>query len=538
MAEPSIVQEQRAVVGAIQQVADEYLQEELEADARLKMDRETAEQALAQVREGADGELRRALARLQECERLLQPRGVAGSLGEIVPLPPPRLFDGDLLLGLRICVTQIEARVMRIKASFGDDTSSSMIGAGLVLGGVVAVGAILLLPFATTGSSPSGSGWSMGWFLAMLSPFIIALLVAAARATILRPYSPESDYAAVREQMAYVLYMHQVLMEEAHSTYERRLGERQARLEETKDKLAQTFRQQLALLEPVVAKYAATASALAPEWSAAAWSTWQPSTRRPSATCIGELLAGVREHRLAMPALIPFPGEESLIVKTEGTGRESGIAAIQSILLRLVATVPPGELRLTLIDPRGQGQNVQDFLFFADQGLSIGLSNGRAWTEPQQIEQRLHELAALIEGANQGQSAGFKSPRIQLDDPSIKPPEPLRVLVVLDFPTGFGGTAARLLTNILQHGPKAGIHPIVHVDLDETLPYGFSLMDVESAATMIGWDGRRYVWQDKDFRQCWLELDAMPKGPLAKRILDGALEPVRHVAPIVKPKAS
>ena len=538
MAERSIVQEQRDVVGAVQQVSDQYLQEELEADARLKMDRDSAEQSLSQVREGADGELRRALGLLQECERLLQPRGVAKSLGDVVPLPPPRLFEGDLLLGLRICVTQIEARVMRIKASFGDDSSSSMITAGLVLGGVVAVGAIFLLPFATAGSSPAGSGWSMGWFLAMLSPFVIALLAAAARATVLRPYSPESDYAFIREQMAYVLYMHQVLMEEAHSTYERRLGERQARLEETKEKLTQVFRQQLALLEPVVARFSARASALAPEWSASSWSTWQPSTRRPSATCIGELLAGVREDRVALPALIPFPGDESVIIKTEENGREPALAAIRSILLRLVATVPPGELRLTLIDPRGQGQNVSDFLFFADQGLSIGLSNGRAWTEPQQIEQRLHELAALVEGASQGQTLGFKSPRIQLDDPSNKAPEPLRVLVVLDFPTSFGGTTSRLLTNLLQHGPKAGIHPIVHIDMDETLPYGFNLADVEVAATTIGWDGRRFVWQDKDFRQCWLELDAMPRGPLAKRILDGALEPVRHVAPIVKPKAS
>ena len=378
----------------------------------------------------------------------------------------------------------------------------------------------------------------MGWFLAMLSPFIIALLVAAARATVLRPYSPESDYAFIREQMAYVLYMHQVLMEEAHSTYERRLADRQARLEETKDKLTQTFRQQLALLDPVVAKFSTQASALAPEWSSSAWSSWQPSTRRPSAICIGELLAGVREDRVALPAFIPFPGKESLIVKTEGNGRDAGLAAIRSILPRLVATVPPGELRLTLIDPRGQGQNVQDFLFFADQGLSIGLGNGRAWTEPRQIEQRLHELAALIEGASQGQSLSFGTPRIQLDAPSTKAPEPLRVLVVLDFPTNFGGTTSRLLANIIQHGPNAGIHPIVHIDLDETLPYGFHLADIEFSATTIGWDGRRFVWQDKDFRQCWLELDAMLKGPLSKRILHGALEPVRHVVPIVKPKAS
>ncbi len=204
-----------------------------------------------------------------------------------------------------------------------------------------------------------------------------------------------------------------------------------------------------------------------------------------------------------------------------------------------MANIPPGDFRLVLIDPRGQGTNVSDFLPFADQGFSIGLSNGRAWSEPHQIEQRLLELDALVEGMSQDQTTPFGVPKLEPDDGSwTRASGPLRVLVVLDFPTNFGGTTSRMLANILQRGPSAGIHPIVHVDMNETLPYGFNLADIERDATAIRWDGHRFVWQDPDFRRCWLELDAMPTGPLARKILDGARAPVGGSVSIVTSKAS
>ena len=74
MAEPTIIQEQRDVVRAVRALADEHVQEELEAENRLRLDREAADQALAQAREAADAELRRAFEMLQEADRLVQPR--------------------------------------------------------------------------------------------------------------------------------------------------------------------------------------------------------------------------------------------------------------------------------------------------------------------------------------------------------------------------------------------------------------------------------------------------------------------------------
>ena len=515
MAEPTIIQQQREVVLAVQQLADQFAQEEAEAENRLRLDREAADQSFAQAREDADNELRRAYEMLQTADAMVPMRGDRAALGEIVPVPPVSLFDTDLPVGLRITTAQMEARLIRIQAAMTDGSSSNLITAGIILGAIVAAGAILIMPFVAGNGSP---GLSFGWFGAMVSPLVLAMLVAGARATFLRPYSPEADYLFIRESMGHILYMHQVLIEETRATFDRRINEWQERFEETRERIAQSFRQQLALLGPSLDKFNSAAAAVGPEWDAPAWRSWTPSTRLPRVTCVGEMAAGIRADRITFPALVPFPHEKALIIKADSQARERAIEAIQSILLRLVATVPTPDLKLILIDPVGQGRNVGPFTPFADVG--IGLGEGRSWTEQSQIEQRLHDLTNLVEGASEASAFTSMLPRL---DPSRANgiAEPCRVLVMLDFPTNVSGATSRLLTSILTKGPSHGVHPIIMVDTDMPLPYGFNLHELEQHATTLAWDGRRFVWNDPAFKSCWIELDKPPRGGLAKKIIQG-----------------
>lgn len=524
MAEPTIIQEQRDVVRAVRELADQHVREESDAEVRLRLDRESADAARAQSRESADFELRRAFEMLQEADRLVQPRGDKAPVGEITPIAPPKLFDNDLLIGMRITTAQMEARLLRIRGSVDDGSSSNLITAGIIVGAIIAAGSILVMPFV----AGTGNGsLSFGWFGAMISPLILAILVAGARATILRPYSPDEDFSFIRESMGYILYMYQVFVEEARNTYDRRLSERQDRFEETKERISQSFRQHLALLEPKIAKFMGAAQVNGPEWSAPAWSGWAPSNRMPRVTCVGEMLTGIREDRLTLPALVPFPHEKGLIIKADAQSRDRAISAIQSIMLRLVATIPPGDLRFILIDPVGQGRNVAPFTPFADPG--IGLGEGRAWTEPHQIEQRLVDLVNLIDGATEANAFQTLVPRLDASRANGVA-EPCRVLVILDFPTNIGGSTARLLQTILQKGPDSGIHPIVLVDTDQSVPYGINLVELEVMSTTLSWDGRRFIWQDTDFRSSWIELDKPPRISLAKQILRGVLQPIARSA--------
>ncbi len=233
------------------------------------------------------------------------------------------------------------------------------------------------------------------------------------------------------------------------------------------------------------------------------------------------------------PAILALPGGKSLILKTSGNGKASGSAGIQSLLLRLLAAIPPGKLRLTFIDPVGLGQNAAPFMHLADYDEQ--LVTGKAWSEPQHIEQRLADLTEHMENVIQqylrNQYATIEDYNAQAGEIA----EPYRVLVVFDFPVNFSETAARRLVSIAQNGPRCGVYAVVLMDTDKPLPYGFNRADLEQNAEVIAWQDGRWVWQDEDFRECALELDAPPAAELFNRIVKAVGEAAKAARKVEVP---
>ena len=99
----------------------------------------------------------------------------------------------------------------------------------------------------------------------------------------------------------------------------------------------------------------------------------------------------------------------------------------------------------------------------------------------------------MVEGSVEANAFTSMLPRL---DPSRANgvAEPCRVL---DFPNAVSGATSRLLNSIIQKGPHHGVHPIIMVDTDIPLPYGFNLHELEQHATTLAWDGRRFVWNDR-----------------------------------------
>jgi S-DNA-T family DNA segregation ATPase FtsK/SpoIIIE len=235
----------------------------------------------------------------------------------------------------------------------------------------------------------------------------------------------------------------------------------------------------------------------------------------------------------SVPALFAFPGGKSLILKASNNGRSSGAAGIQSLLLRLLASLPPGKLRFTFLDPVGLGQNAAPFMHLADYDEQ--LVTGKAWSEPQHIEQRLADLTEHMENVIQqylrNQYATIEDYNTQAGEIA----EPYRVLVVFDFPVNFSETAARRLVSIAQNGPRCGVYAIVLMDTDKPLPYGFNSADLEQNAEVIAWQDGRWVWQDEDFKECTLELDAPPPAELFNRIVTAVGEAAKASSKVEVP---
>lgn len=256
-------------------------------------------------------------------------------------------------------------------------------------------------------------------------------------------------------------------------------------------------------------------------FDAQAWQQFNPSTpdtyHVPQLTRVGVLKVSGAWETISLPAGVPFIAHAGLVVETSGQAEVSAIHMAQSLGLRVLAAISPGRVRFTFIDPMGLGHNAAPFMHLAD--FDETLVNSRAWTEPHHIEQRLADLTEHMENVIQKYLRNQYATIEDYNAHAGEVAEPYRVLIVFDFPANFSEAAARRLVSIAQNGPRCGVYTVVLVDTAKPMPHGFTLADLEQVSTVIAWDGQRFVWQDPDFKDCLLELDAPPDADLVNRIV-------------------
>ena len=267
-------------------------------------------------------------------------------------------------------------------------------------------------------------------------------------------------------------------------------------------------------------------------WTDRAWQQWTPAQSPAFSACLG-ILQPPRINMLKpyfssslldlkVPALVPFAdGTEGrcLLQKATGSNKEICVGAVQSLMLRLLANVPPGKILFTLIDPVGLGQSAAPFMSLADHEEKLITS--RAWTEPQHIEEQLGKLTEHMENVIQKYLRNDYSTIEEYNAKAGEVAEPYRVLVVFDFPVNISETAARRLVSIAKNGPRCGVYTIIVMNTDSAkkLPYGFSLDELEAAANVISHDGKQFVWLKKNFERFSVALDGRPPDSLLKHIV-------------------
>src|SRR5205814_6216839 len=152
----------------------------------------------------------------------------------------------------------------------------------------------------------------------------------------------------------------------------------------------------------------------------------------------------------AMPAPLALPRHASLMIHFDRNGRQRAIATLQTVMVRLLTSLPAGRVRFTIIDPVGLGQNFAGFMHLADHDEA--LVGGRIWTEAEHIDQRLADLTEHMETVIQKY---LRNEFETIDDYNAQAgelAEPYRFLVVADLPTNFSIEAIRRLASIATSG--------------------------------------------------------------------------------------
>jgi energy-coupling factor transporter ATP-binding protein EcfA2 len=221
--------------------------------------------------------------------------------------------------------------------------------------------------------------------------------------------------------------------------------------------------------------------------------------------------------RFSLPALRPFPAGANLLVETPAEGRAAALAVLQASMFCLLTSLPPGQVRFTIVDPIGIGRNFGAFMHLAD--FDVALVTNQVWTDPRQIEERLADLALHMEMVTQKYLRNEYATIEEYNAVAEEVAEPYRVLVIADFPTKFDEKSAARLAAIAAGGVPCGVLTLIAADLSKPMPPGFQFDELRPSCAHLTWDGARglLTWDDSDLGRYPLALDLPPPAEFATR---------------------
>ncbi len=260
-----------------------------------------------------------------------------------------------------------------------------------------------------------------------------------------------------------------------------------------------------------------------PEWHGMDPTIWTPPEEELPALRFGKLGFslgmiddGVPQHEqlkvtqteFSLPTALSYPECPSMLYVADGEGRDQAIRSLQNVMLRLLASLPPGKVRFTIIDPTGLGQNFSAFMHLADYDEKLVAS--RIWTEAIHINKRLADLTEHMENVIQKYLRNEFESIQDYNRHAGEVAEPFQILVVANFPANFAEEAARRLVSIASSGARCGVYTLVTVDTKLKMPRNFDVNDLASNATILRWSGDRFCLDDDDLGRLPLTLDSPP----------------------------
>ncbi|MCE9630801.1 MAG: cell division protein FtsK [Planctomycetia bacterium] len=232
------------------------------------------------------------------------------------------------------------------------------------------------------------------------------------------------------------------------------------------------------------------------------------------------------------PAILSWPVESSLLIKTSPEEKETSSAMMQALMLRIASGIPAGQSRFTIIDPLGLGKQFAGFMHLADYDELLVTS--RIWTEPQLVEQRLADITEQMEVViqkylrNEYESIGAYNADAEV-------PEPYRFVVVANFPANFNETSARRLASIASSGARCGVYVILSIDPTQQMPAGFSLADIEQQCTTLVLKNGVYTWKDAEYSKWPLTVEQAPSDEVFTRIIQRVGKAAKSAKRVIVP---
>jgi DNA segregation ATPase FtsK/SpoIIIE, S-DNA-T family len=269
------------------------------------------------------------------------------------------------------------------------------------------------------------------------------------------------------------------------------------------------------------------------DWQSPQWRDWQPPGVFRNAARFGKLDVDLKkvcevlpaDSRLAfpgpaafsLPLILSYPQQGSVLFETTKSGNEQIIAAINNMIFRLLAASPPGKVSLTIIDPVALGQNFATVMHLADYEDNV--INGRIWTQPTQIEERLADLNEHMEKVIQMYLRNEYETIADYNAAAGNIAEKYHFVVIADFPANFTQTAVRRLQRIAASGARCGVYTLIHWDQRQTSPPDFFPEELRKASVVVAAPSPQLELTHPPAPRAAVVLDAPPPAELATEFL-------------------
>ncbi len=297
------------------------------------------------------------------------------------------------------------------------------------------------------------------------------------------------------------------------------------------------------------------AEKLFPLWQPGVLESWVPPTEFAAAAKFAQLDVEVEKlaettikdkglalpgpSRFSVPLCLAYPEQGSILFETADRGHDEAIGTLNNIILRLLATAPPGRLNFTILDPVGLGQNFAGIMHLADHEEQI--INSRIWTQSGQIEQKLADLNEHMEKVIQMYLRNEYASIAEYNEQAGVIAEKYYFLVVADFPVNFTETAAKRLLSIAASGARCGVYMLMHWDQRQPLPPEFIPDELRASCVCLSGKGKPFLLAGKAIPGTSLVLDAPPAPEFAIEFVNKVGQssrdssrvevPFAHVAP-------
>ena len=229
------------------------------------------------------------------------------------------------------------------------------------------------------------------------------------------------------------------------------------------------------------------------------------ASEMPTGLLLGSQQVSFEQFSCLVPHAIPFPFARALVLPEDNAAQRR---LAHHLLLRLLSTLPPGQLELTLIDPLKLGQSAEPFLSLLKVEQMV--PQQRVLTRSDEIEAVLDKLTDEVEELIQHRFNDKASNWSEYNAKNADNPLRYKVALLFDVPEQLSDKSLWFLERLCENGPRCGVLPIIAIDgkrmedrryekFRATLETSTVRLDAMLRGTDAGCDGLSFAYQTEQW---------------------------------------